>query len=62
MLNHNEPGPKGPMPHGKGLEHKINSFLKKHEDDMVHISNNSQTCLNLGSTVYAGKAFFGLKT
>ncbi len=19
MLNHNEPGPKGPMPHGKGL-------------------------------------------
>jgi hypothetical protein len=22
VLNHNEPGPKGPMPHGKGLNSK----------------------------------------
>jgi hypothetical protein len=26
VLNHNEPGPKGPMLHGKGLKDSITSF------------------------------------
>jgi hypothetical protein len=26
VLNHNEPGPKGPMPHGKGLTIRCNNL------------------------------------
>ncbi len=42
MLNHNEPGPKGPMPHGKGLIHpldmstKSNHYTVNNEISILH--------------------------